>query len=90
MSDLQPCEFCGKNHDQVKRLIVAAYPARQRRTICNNCVILHMQALARITPRRHAQGLRYLLHPDLQTTTRRPARAAAQRRQISARSKGTV
>ena len=50
MIDVQPCEFCGKSQDQVKRLIVASYSGGPLRTICSECVILHMQVLASTSP----------------------------------------
>jgi hypothetical protein len=51
MIDVPPCEFCGKSHDQVKRLIVSIrrfeeYPTGQQHVICNECIIQNMQVLA--------------------------------------------
>jgi hypothetical protein len=51
MINVPPCEFCGKRHDQVRRLIVSIgrfedYPTGQRHVICNECIVQNTQVLA--------------------------------------------
>ena len=50
MNDSPACDFCGKNHEQVKTLIVSPRlgpaVANCTPTICNECVISHMEVLA--------------------------------------------
>ena len=51
MNDIPLCEFCGKSHDQVKRMIVSTgrfedYPLGQKHVMCYECIVLHMRVLA--------------------------------------------
>jgi ATP-dependent protease Clp ATPase subunit len=50
MSDVPPCTFCGKAHNEVRRLIIASgwgsTTGEPRYAICDECVCVNMEILA--------------------------------------------
>jgi hypothetical protein len=54
MNKIPTCSFCGKGHGQAKRLVLVPvdfeHPERREGAICDECVSLNMQILAKEMP----------------------------------------